>query len=95
MKRFVIERNLPGAENLSAQELQEISRNWSEASHILGKSDIWVQSFIADDKIYCVHFAESAEVIRQHSRISKFPINTVSEIKTVIDPTTSNPLTIP
>lgn len=95
MKRFVIERNLPGAENLSAQELQEISLRWCEATRILGKSDMWVQSFIGEDKIYCVHLAENAEVIREHSRIAKFPINIVSEIKTIIDPTTSNPLTIP
>ncbi|HET9824802.1 MAG TPA: DUF4242 domain-containing protein [Chitinophagaceae bacterium] len=95
MKRFVIERNLPGAENLSAQELQEISAKWCEASNILGKSDTWVQSYIGEDKIYCIHLAENADVVREHARIAKFPINIVSEIKTVIDPMTSNSLTIP
>lgn len=91
MKRFVIERNLPGAENFSAEELLEISQSWCEASNKLGKADIWVQSFIGRDKIYCLHFAESEEIVREHSRIAKFPINVISEIKLIIDPTASTP----
>ena len=51
-----------------------------------------VESLIADDKIYCIHIAESEHVIREHATLGKFPINTISEVKTVIDPTTSNPL---
>ena len=92
MKRFVIERNIPGAGNLSAQELQEISRRWCDAVSRLGKVDTWVLSFIGNDKIYCLHFAENEEVVREHAMISEFPINTISEIKIIIDPTTSNPL---
>jgi len=91
MKRFVIERNLPGAENLSTEELQEISQAWCEASNKLGKADIWVQSFIGRDKIYCLHFADDEEIIREHARIAKFPCNIISEIKIMIDPATSNP----
>ena len=92
MKKFVIERNFPGAGNLTSQELQEISQNSCEVSNNLGKPYTWVQSFVTGDKIYCVHIAESEEVIREHSRLAKFPVNTISEVKTIIDPTTSNPI---
>ena len=92
MKKFVIERNFPGAANLSAAELQLIAQTSCEGVSKLGKPYTWVESFITGDKIYCIHIAESDEVIREHSRISKFPINIISEVKTIIDPTTSNPL---
>ena len=92
MKKFVIERNFPGAANLSAEELQAISQTSCEIVNKLGKSYTWIQSYITGDKIYCVHIAESEDVIREHSRLAKFPINTISEVKTIIDPTTSNPL---
>ena len=91
MKKFVIERNLPGAGNLSPEELQAISQTSCEAVSQLGKPYHWIQSFVTDDKIYCIHIAESEEVVRQHARLGKFPINTVSEVKAMIDPTTSNP----
>jgi hypothetical protein len=92
MKKFVIERNLPGAGNLSAKELQEISQTSCEAITQLDKPYHWVESYITNDKIYCVHIAESEEVIREHARLGKFPVNTVSEVKTIIDPVTSNRL---
>jgi hypothetical protein len=92
MKKFIIERNFPGAANLSAEELQSISRTSCEVVSNLGKPYTWIQSFVTGDKIYCVHIAESADVIREHSKIAKFPINTISEVKTIIDPTTSTPL---
>lgn len=92
MKKFVIERNFPGAAELTAEELQAISKKSCDVAENLGKPYTWVQSFVAGDKIYCVHIAESEEVIREHSKIAKFPINTVSEVKTIIDPTTSSPL---
>ncbi|MDP4261790.1 MAG: DUF4242 domain-containing protein [Bacteroidota bacterium] len=92
MKKFVVERNLPGAGNLTPEELQAISQTSCEAVTQLGKPYHWIQSFITGDKIYCIHIAESEEVIREHARLGKFPINTVSEVKVVIDPITSNPL---
>lgn len=92
MKKFIIERNLPGASNLSAAELQAISQTSCEVVSQLGKPYTWVQSFVAGDKIYCIHIAESEDVIREHSKVAKFPINTITEVKTIIDPTTSNPL---
>jgi hypothetical protein len=92
MKKFVVERNLPGAGNLSAEELRAISQTSCEAINQLGKPYYWVQSFITGDKIYCIHIAESEEVVREHARLGKFPINTISEVKAVIDPLTCNTL---
>jgi hypothetical protein len=90
MKKFVIERNLPGAGNLSPEELQAISQLSCDVVQQIGKPYHWIQSYVTDDKIYCVHIAESEEVIREHARLGNFPINTVSEVKTIIDPLTSN-----
>jgi len=92
MKKFVVERNLPGAGNLSLEELQTISQNFCEVAKQLGKPHYWVQSFVTEDKIYCIHIAGSEDAIRKHARLGKFPINTIAEIKTIIDPLTSNPL---
>ena len=92
MKKFVVERNFPGAGDLSPEDLQFISQASCEALDQLGKPYHWIQSFITEDKIYCVHIAESEEVIREHAKLGKFPINTVSEVKAVIDPLTANAL---
>jgi Nickel responsive protein SCO4226-like len=90
MKKFVIERILPGAGNLSPEELQAISKTSCEAVNQLSKPYHWIQSFVTDDKIYCIHIAESEELVREHARLGKIPINTVAEVKAVIDPTTGN-----
>ena len=92
MKQFLIERNLPGAGNLTPQELQEIARTSCEVVCQLGKPYHWILSYVTEDKLYCVHIAENEELIREHARLGKFPINTITEIKTVIDPLTSNML---
>ncbi len=92
MKKFVIERNLPGAGNLSAEELQAISQTFCEVVGQLGTPYHWIQSFVTDDKIYCIHIAESEDMIRKHSSMGKLPINTIAEVKAVIDPATSNHL---
>jgi hypothetical protein len=88
MKKFVIERNLPGASNLSAEELRNICLIFNETANNLATPYSWVESFITEDKIYCIHIAESKEAIREHSKISRFPIHTINEVKTIIDPTT-------
>jgi len=90
MKKFVIERNIPGASNFTQEELRHISQVFCEAANKLKISYSWVQSFITDDKIYCIHIAESKEAIREHSKIARFPINTINEVKTMIDPTTGD-----
>lgn len=90
MKKFVIERNLPGAGNLSPEELQAISQTSCEVVEQLDKPYHWIQSFVTDDKIYCIHIAESEDVVREHARRGKFPINAISEVKAIIDPQTAN-----
>jgi len=92
MKKFVVERNLPGAGNLSVEELQAISQTSCEVINKLDKPYHWIQSFIAEDKIYCIHIAENEEVIREHARLGGFPVNRVTEVKTIIDPLTGNGL---
>jgi len=93
MKKFVIERNFPGAGNLTKEELQEISKISCEAIRQLNKPYYWLHSYVCEDKIYCIHIAETEVVLREHAKLGKFPINTISEVKTIIDPSTSNPLT--
>jgi len=89
MKKFVIERNLPGAGNLTKEELQAISQTSCAVVNELGKPYHWIQSFVTDDKIYCIHIAESEEAVREHARLGKFPINTIAEVRAVIDPLSS------
>ena len=89
MKKFVIERNLPGAGNLTAAELQSIAQTSCEVVSGLGEPYHWVQSFVTADKIYCIHIAENEELVREHARRGKFPINTIAEVKAIIDPQTS------
>jgi len=90
MKKFVIERNLPGAGNLTPDELRAISKTSCDTLNEMGKPYHWIQSYITDDKIYCVHIAEDEQTVREHAKLGKFPINTVSEVKAIIDPVSSN-----
>ena len=92
MKKFVIQRNFPGAGNLTKEELQEISQGSCEAITRLNKPYHWLQSYICEDKIFCIHVAENEEVLRQHARLGKFPIHAISEVKTIIDPSSSHQL---
>ena len=86
MKKFVIERNLPGAGNMTPQELRDMTQTSCDVMNDLHTPYHWVQSFVTDDKIYCIHIAESEEIVREHARRGKFPINTVCEVKVIIDP---------
>ena len=92
MKKFVVQRNFPGAGNLTTDELQVISQTSCAAIGRLGKPYHWIQSHITDDTIYCIHIAESENVIREHATLGKLPINTISEVKTMIDLTTRTPI---
>lgn len=89
MPKYVIEREIPNAGKLSAQELQAISRKSCGVLNRIGPQIQWVQSYVTGDKVYCVYIAPSEEMIRQHAREGGFPANRVSEIKAVIDPTTA------
>ena len=90
MKKFVIERNLPGAGNLTQAELQEISQSSVAVAVAMEKPYHWVESYITDDKIYCIHIAENEAAVREHSKLGNFPINTVSEVKNMMDPSTES-----
>lgn len=89
MKKFIVERKLPGAGNMTPEELQEISKTSVAVISILGKPYTWIQSFVTEDKIYCIHEAENEEAIREHSKCGNFPVHTIEEIKVVIDPSTA------
>jgi len=88
MKKFVIERELPGAGKLSVEELQAITQTSCSAVNEMRKPYHWVQSFVTDNKIYCVHIAENEQVIREHAALGGFPVTSISEVKAVIDPST-------
>ena len=92
MKRYIIERCIPGAGNLTAEELQAISKTSVAVISVLGKPYHWVQSFVTNDKIYCIHEAESEEEIREHARCGNFPVDSIEEIKAIIDPATAESL---
>jgi Nickel responsive protein SCO4226-like len=89
MPKYVIEREIPGAGKLSAQELQAISQKSCSVLQKLGPQIQWVQSYVTDDKIYCIYIAPSEHMVHEHAKQGGFPANRVSEIKEVIDPTTA------
>ncbi|MEK6323691.1 MAG: DUF4242 domain-containing protein [Acidobacteriota bacterium] len=89
MPKFVIEREIPGAGNLSPQELQAISQTSCGVLQQMGPSIQWLHSYVTGDKIYCVYIAPNEEMIREHAQQGGFPANRISEIKSVIDPTTA------
>lgn len=89
MPKYVIEREIPGAGNLSAQELQAISQKSCTVLGGLGPQIQWVQSYVTGDKVYCVYIAPNEEMVREHARQGGFPANRVAEVKAVIDPTTA------
>lgn len=89
MHKFVIERELPGAGSLNAETLRGISQKSCGVLKELGSEIQWVESFVTDDKIYCVYLAPSEELIREHAKRGGFPANRISQVKTIIDPTTA------
>lgn len=91
MPKYVIERELPGAGKLSGRDLQAVSQKSCDVLRKLGPSIQWVQSYVTDDKIYCVYIAPNADVIRQHAAEGGFPANRVSQVRGMIDPTTAEP----
>jgi hypothetical protein len=90
MPKFVIEREIPGAGNLSATELQQISQTSCGVLQKMGPQIQWVQSYVTGDKVYCIYIAPNEEMIREHARQGGFPANRISQIKTIIDPTTAD-----
>ena len=93
MPKFVIEREIAGAGKLPAQELKAISQKSNGVLDSMGSKIQWVQSFVTDDKIYCVYLAPDADTVREHARKGGFPANTIARVRAVIDPTTAEPMT--
>lgn len=89
MPRYIIERDIPGAGSLSSQELQAISQKSCGVLSNLGPQIQWQESYVTDDKIYCVYLAPNEGMVREHAEQGGFPANMVSEVKTIIDPTTA------
>lgn len=89
MPKYVIERELPGAGNLSASELQGISETSCNVLNGMGPQIQWVQSFVTGDKIYCIYIAPNQEMVREHAQQGGFPANNIQEVRAVIDPTTA------
>ncbi len=89
MPKYVIEREIPGAGQLSAQELHDIAQKSCDVLQQMGPSIQWVQSFVTDDKIYCIYIAPNEDAVREHAQKGGFPANRISEVRSVIDPTTS------
>ncbi len=89
MPKFLIEREIPGAGNLSAAELQAISQKSCGVLQGLGPQIQWLQSYVTGDKVYCVYIAPDEAMVREHARQGGFPANRISEITSVIDPTTA------
>ena len=84
MKTFIIEREIPGAAGLSEEELSGIAQTSCDAVSSLDRPYRWLHSYVAGDKFYCVHEAESAEDVREHARIGGFPVDTVVEVAAVV-----------
>jgi uncharacterized protein DUF4242 len=89
MPRYVIERNLPGAGQLSPQELQAISQRSCNVLKDLGSRIQWMESYVTDDRIYCVYLAPDEELIREHARRGGFPVDRISRVSRKISPLTA------
>lgn len=89
MPKYVIEREIPGAGNLSPQDLHAISQKSCGVLSKMGPQIQWVQSYVTDDKVYCVYIAPNKEAVLEHAQQGGFPANVVSEVKSIIDPTTA------
>lgn len=89
MKMFIVERKLPGAGNMTPEELRAIAKTSNAVITVLGKPYRWIHSYVTENKIYCIHEAESEKDILEHAKCGDFPANTIEEIKTIIDPTTA------
>ncbi len=89
MPKYVIERDIPGAGKLTRDQLHAISQKSCGVLRDLGPQIQWVESFVTPDKIYCIYIAPDENAVREHARQGGFPANRISEVKTMIDPTTS------
>jgi hypothetical protein len=89
MPKYVIEREIPGAGSIPPADLKAISQKSCSVLQGLGPQIQWVESFVTDDKIYCIYIAPNREMVLEHAKQGGFPANSVAEVKTMIDPTTA------
>jgi hypothetical protein len=89
MPKYLIEREIPGAGNFSPEQLKAISQTSCGVLRSLGPQIQWLQSYVTDDKIYCVYIAPDEATVRKHAEQGGFPANRISQVRTMIDPTTS------
>lgn len=89
MPKYVIEREIPGAGNLTQEELKAISQKSCGVLSNMGPAIQWQQSFVTDDKVYCVYIAPNEDMVREHAMQGGFPANRISEVSQIIDPTTA------
>jgi hypothetical protein len=90
MPKYVIERDIEGAGNLSGSDLHDISQKSNKVISDLGPEIRWLQSYVTDDKIYCVYVAPDEDILLEHARCGGFPANKISKVSTVIDPSTGD-----
>jgi hypothetical protein len=89
LRRFIIERDIPSIGSMKRDELRDASAKSNEVNQNLGSDIQWVESYVAADKTFCVYLAKDEAIIRQHAEISGFPATKVTEVRTMIDPTTA------
>ena len=86
MKRYVIERDIPGVGKLGREELKGVANTSNEALAKLGGKAQWLESFIVDDKTFCIYLAENEAAVREHARLSGFPASKITEVRSVVNP---------
>jgi len=89
MPKYIIEREIPGAGNMTADQLKAVSQTSCGVLAKMGSEIQWINSFVTPDKIYCVYIAPNEEMVREHARPAVFRLDAVNEVKTIIDPTTA------
>ena len=89
MPKYVIEREIPGAGNLTPEQLKAISQTSCAVLQKLGPEINWIHSYVTDNKIYCVYIAPNEDMVREHAKQGGFPANSVSKVSAIIDPVTS------
>ena len=89
MPKYVIERELPGAGKLTQEQLREVAQKSNGVIETLGPKIQWVQTYVSDDKLYCVYNAPSPKLIEEHAKCGGFPANRISQVRAIMDPTTA------
>jgi len=90
LKKYIIERNLEGVGNSSEEDFRKMTGSSNEVLRNLGPDIQWRESYVTGDKVYCVYLAKDENILRDHAKQANFPIDKISEVKTVLDPTTTN-----